>query len=51
MGFKSEKYSIESTDYEVGQDNISKWGMDVHNTVFIASVGLSLLFIDRKSVV
>ena len=45
MGFKSEKYSIESTDYEVGQDNISKWGMDVHNTVFVASVGLSLLFI------
>ncbi|MDD9180360.1 BCCT family transporter, partial [Aliivibrio sp. A6] len=45
MGFKSKKYSIESTDYEVGQDNISKWGMDVHNTVFMASVGLSLLFI------
>ncbi|MDN3628752.1 BCCT family transporter [Vibrio lentus] len=45
MSFKSKKYSIDSTDYQVGQDNVSKWGMDVHNTVFIASVGLSLLFI------
>lgn len=45
MRFKSKKYSIESTDYQVGQDNVTKWGMDVHNTVFIASVGLSLLFI------
>jgi BCCT family betaine/carnitine transporter len=45
MSYKSKKYSIDSTDYEVGQDNISKWGMDVHNTVFMASLGLSLLFI------
>ena len=45
MSFKSKKYSIDSTDYQVGQDNVSKWGMDVHNTVFVASVGLSLLFI------
>ncbi|MFB9216193.1 BCCT family transporter [Vibrio sinaloensis] len=45
MSYKSKKYSIDSTDYQVGQDNISKWGMDVHNTVFLASVGLSLLFI------
>ncbi|MCW1891089.1 hypothetical protein OK016_25570 [Vibrio chagasii] len=30
---------IDSTDYQVGQDNVSKWGMDVHNTVFVASVG------------
>ncbi|MDO6764667.1 BCCT family transporter [Agarivorans sp. 1_MG-2023] len=45
MQFKSQKYSINSTDYEVGQDNISKWGMDVHNSVFIASAGLSILFI------
>lgn len=45
MSFKSKKYSIESTDYQVGQDNVNKWGMDVHNTVFTASVGLSLLFI------
>ncbi|MCZ8498925.1 BCCT family transporter [Vibrio lentus] len=45
MSFKSKKYSIDSTDHQAGQDNVSKWGMDVHNTVFIASVGLSLLFI------
>ena len=45
MGFKSKKYSIDSTDYQVGQDNISKWGMDIHNTVFTSSVGLSILFI------
>ncbi len=45
MGFKSQKYSIDSTDYQVGQDNITKWGMDVHNTVFTASAGLSILFI------
>ncbi|MGF1681816.1 BCCT family transporter [Photobacterium minamisatsumaniensis] len=45
MSFKSKKYSIDSTDYQVGQDNITKWGMDVHNTVFTASAGLSILFI------
>ncbi|NOI79059.1 BCCT family transporter [Vibrio tubiashii] len=45
MDYKSKKYSIESTDYQVGQDNINKWGMDVHNTVFTVSVGLSILFI------
>ncbi|MGX9462690.1 BCCT family transporter [Shewanella sp. A14] len=45
MKFKSKKYSIHSTDYQVGQDNILKWGMDVHNTVFTVSVGLSILFI------
>lgn len=26
------KYSIETTDYRVGQDNVQKWGFDVHNT-------------------
>ncbi|MDN2483425.1 BCCT family transporter [Vibrio agarivorans] len=45
MGYKSTKYSIDSTDYQVGQDNVTKWGMDVHNTVFTASAGLSILFI------
>lgn len=45
MGFKSKKYSIDSTDYQVGQDNITKWGMDVHNIVFTVSAGLSVLFI------
>ncbi|MCL9774213.1 BCCT family transporter [Vibrio methylphosphonaticus] len=45
MSFKSKKYSIDSTDYQVGQDNVTKWGMDVHNTVFTASAGLSILFV------
>lgn len=45
MTFKSNKYSIESTDYQIGQDNVNKFGMDVHNTVFTVSVGLSVLFI------
>lgn len=45
MKFKSKKYSIDSTDYQVGQDNVSKWGMDIHSNVFSISIGLSLLFI------
>jgi len=45
MKFKSKKYSIDSTDYQIGQDNINKWGFDVHNTVFTTSAGLSILFI------
>jgi BCCT family betaine/carnitine transporter len=40
-----DKYSIENTDYEVGQDNIKKWGFDVHNPVFGISAGLILLFL------
>jgi BCCT family betaine/carnitine transporter len=33
------------TDYEIGQDNLKKWGMDVHHPVFwIASV-LILIFV------
>ncbi|GAB3524237.1 BCCT family transporter [Photobacterium alginatilyticum] len=39
------KYSIETTDYEVGQDNIQKWGFDVHNPVFGISAGLIILFL------
>ncbi len=33
------------TDYEIGQDNLSKWGMDVHHPVFPVSAGLILLFV------
>jgi BCCT family betaine/carnitine transporter len=40
-----DKYSIENTDYKVGQDNITKWGFDVHNPVFGASAGLIFLFL------
>lgn len=39
-----DKYSIDSTDYTVGQDNVQKWGFDVHNPVFGLSAGLVILF-------
>ncbi|WP_299012901.1 BCCT family transporter [uncultured Photobacterium sp.] len=39
------KYSIETTDYQVGQDNIQKWGFDIHNPVFGISAGLIFLFL------
>ncbi len=39
------KYSIKTTDYEVGQDNVQKWGFDVHNPVFGISAGLIILFL------
>ncbi|WP_084419346.1 BCCT family transporter [Henriciella litoralis] len=32
------------TDYEVGQDNIEFFGLDIHNPVFFLSAGLVLLF-------
>lgn len=41
----TDKYSIDNTDYTVGQDNIQKWGFDVHNPVFGISAGLILLFL------
>jgi betaine/carnitine transporter, BCCT family len=33
------------TDYEVGQDNLEIWGLDVHNPVFFISAGLIILFV------
>jgi len=33
------------TDYEVGQDNLQRWGMDVHHPVFWIASGLVLLFV------
>ncbi|MCE0495891.1 BCCT family transporter [Vibrio salinus] len=39
------KYSIETTDYQVGQDNVQKWGFDIHNPVFGISAGLILIFL------
>ncbi|QXO16396.1 MULTISPECIES: BCCT family transporter [Vibrio] len=39
------KYSIETTDYQVGQDNVQKWGFDVHNPVFGISAGLIIVFL------
>ena len=33
------------TSYKIGQDNIQKWGMDVHNAVFFISAALVILFV------
>ena len=40
-----DRYSIENTDYTVGQDNIQKWGFDVHNPVFGISAGAIIIFL------
>lgn len=34
-----------TTEYEVGQDNLELFGMDLHNPVFFISAGLILLFV------
>lgn len=36
------QFSIDTTDYQIGQDNVQKWGFDVHNPVFGISAGLIL---------
>lgn len=46
-----DKFSIDSTDYTVGQDNVQRWGFDVHNPVFGISAGLILLFLVAALVV
>ncbi|MUK76721.1 BCCT family transporter [Aliivibrio fischeri] len=45
MSRNKDKYSIDNTDYTVGQDNVQKWGFDVHNPVFGISAGLIALFL------
>lgn len=45
MDNQQKKYSIDTTDYQVGQDNLQKWGFDIHNPVFGTSAGLIFLFI------
>ncbi len=45
MSINKDKYSIDSTDYTVGQDNVKKWGFDVHNPVFGISAGLIGIFL------
>ncbi len=32
------------TDYEIGQDNVEVFGLDIHNPVFFLSAGLVILF-------
>ena len=41
----SEIEDIYDTDYQIGQDNIEKWGFDMHAPVFPTSAGLILLFV------
>lgn len=41
----NDKYSINNTDYTLGQDNVQRWGFDIHNPVFGASAGLILIFL------
>ncbi|RTR38828.1 BCCT family transporter [Shewanella canadensis] len=45
MNTRKDKYSIDNTDYTIGQDNIQKWGFDVHNPVFGISAALIGLFL------
>ncbi len=33
------------TDYKVGQDNLKRWGMDMHNPVFFVAAALVIIFI------
>ena len=33
------------TDYEVGQDNLQKFGLDIHNPVFPISASVIILFV------
>lgn len=37
--------AVYETDYEIGQDNINPFGLDVHNPVFIISTVLILFFV------
>jgi BCCT family betaine/carnitine transporter len=37
--------ALYETEYEIGQDNLQRWGMDIHHPVFWISSGLILLFV------
>ncbi len=41
----AELEEVYETDYEVGQDNIERFGLDMHNPVFFVSAGLIVLFV------
>ncbi len=45
MSEQTDKYSIDNTDYTIGQDNVQKWGFDIHNRVFGISAALVLIFL------
>ena len=33
------------TEYQVGQDNVRRWGMDIHNPVFWIAAALIVVFV------
>ncbi|MET0169439.1 MAG: BCCT family transporter [Aliihoeflea sp.] len=37
--------TVDDIDYEVGQDNIQVWGLDIHNPVFAISGGVIVAFV------
>ena len=41
----TDKSTLYETDYVAGQDNLQRWGMDVHHPVFWVAAGLVLLFV------
>ncbi|MEQ8602443.1 MAG: BCCT family transporter [Marivibrio sp.] len=45
MSDAQDKANLYETDYEIGQDNLKKWGMDVHHPVFWIAAGLVLVFV------
>lgn len=44
-GDLAELEEVYETDYEVGQDNVHPFGLDLHNPVFVWSGGLAVLFV------
>ena len=50
MSKKIDKYSIDNTDYTIGQDNVQRWGFDVHNPVFGFSIAIIVLFLITAAV-
>ena len=41
----TDKSTLYETEYVAGQDNLQRWGMDVHHPVFWVAAGLVLLFV------
>lgn len=41
----AELEEVYETDYEIGQDNVERLGLDMHNPVFFVSAGLIILFV------
>ena len=44
QGLTEDKLFPADTDYEIGQDNIEIYGLDIHNPVFALSATLALIF-------